>query len=232
MISSRAETEAVSFDSGWVVLYRSAIDLPLPHISVVYGLRIAVHPTKTGSVCEQDFSASDALSSLNSATAGHINAGTPSHKVRRFAGRRDESCTAFSGPHLNRMNSSSYQCLTNRAIDRDVCWLNMSYQPDPPESLPKYLAEGLQKQSPTTLREIEKYARQLAEYAEREAEKQLEERVIDQEEEKGVVDTIPDTIPSKACITIKTINENRYYYWQWREGEKIKSQYIKPVTED
>jgi hypothetical protein len=28
------------------------------------------------------------------------------------------------------------------------------------------------------------------------------------------------------------INNNRYYYWQWREGEKVKSKYKSPVNPD
>jgi hypothetical protein len=34
---------------------------------------------------------------------------------------------------------------------------------------------------------------------------------------------LPDDVPSKATITGKAINDNRYYYWQWRDGEQIKS---------
>jgi len=36
----------------------------------------------------------------------------------------------------------------------------------------------------------------------------------------------------KATITIKKSNDNRYYYWQWREGNKIKSKYKGPVNSD
>lgn len=40
----------------------------------------------------------------------------------------------------------------------------------------------------------------------------------------------PDDVPAKATITIKEINDNRYYYWQWRDGDKIRSQYKGPVS--
>ncbi|ELY26512.1 hypothetical protein C500_15155 [Natrialba magadii ATCC 43099] len=43
---------------------------------------------------------------------------------------------------------------------------------------------------------------------------------------------LPDDVPAKATITIKEINDNRYYYWQWRDGEKIRSQYKGPVSPD
>jgi len=34
---------------------------------------------------------------------------------------------------------------------------------------------------------------------------------------------------SKGTLTKKTINGREYYYLQWREGEKVKSQYVAPV---
>ncbi len=35
--------------------------------------------------------------------------------------------------------------------------------------------------------------------------------------------------PSKGTLTTKTINRREYYYLQWREGKKVKSQYVAPV---
>ena len=35
---------------------------------------------------------------------------------------------------------------------------------------------------------------------------------------------------SKRTPTMNTINDREYYYLQWREGEKVKSQYIAPVS--
>lgn len=35
--------------------------------------------------------------------------------------------------------------------------------------------------------------------------------------------------PSKGTLTTKTINEREYYYLPWREGEKVKNQYVAPV---
>lgn len=35
---------------------------------------------------------------------------------------------------------------------------------------------------------------------------------------------------SKGTLTTKTIDDREYYYLQWREGEKVKSQYVAPVT--
>lgn len=35
---------------------------------------------------------------------------------------------------------------------------------------------------------------------------------------------------SKVTLTTKTIDDRKYYYLQWREGEKVKSQYVAPVS--
>jgi hypothetical protein len=35
---------------------------------------------------------------------------------------------------------------------------------------------------------------------------------------------------SKATLTTKTIDEREYYFLQWRDAEKIKSQYVVPVS--
>jgi len=33
---------------------------------------------------------------------------------------------------------------------------------------------------------------------------------------------------SKGTLTTKTIDDREYYYLQWREGERVKSQYVAP----
>lgn len=35
---------------------------------------------------------------------------------------------------------------------------------------------------------------------------------------------------SKGTLTTKTIDERDYYYLQWREGDRVKSQYVAPVN--
>lgn len=49
---------------------------------------------------------------------------------------------------------------------------------------------------------------------------------------EDTADELPDDVPAKATTTIKEINGNRYYYWQWRDGEKIRSKYKGPVNSD
>lgn len=71
------------------------------------------------------------------------------------------------------------------------------------------------------------YAEELAEHKEREA--RLEEEA-GQDEMEERLDSLPDDVPAKATITTKEINGNRYYYWQWREGDKVCSKYKRPVN--
>lgn len=90
---------------------------------------------------------------------------------------------------------------------------------------PKYILEGLEKQSPDTLREIAQIATEMADRKESQFEAKLEKQEVDDQPK----DLNRDDAPASATLTIKEINENRYYYWQWRESEKIKSEYIQPV---
>ncbi|MFC7205238.1 hypothetical protein ACFQJC_17140 [Haloferax namakaokahaiae] len=104
----------------------------------------------------------------------------------------------------------------------------MSYKPPtPPTNLPTGVVDALNKSSPNRLRDVARYAEELAEHKEREA--RLEEEPPEGELEERS-DDLPDDVPTKATITIKEINDNRYYYWQWREGDKIKSKYKGPVN--
>lgn len=36
--------------------------------------------------------------------------------------------------------------------------------------------------------------------------------------------------PTRATVTVKTINDNQYLYYQWSEDGKTKSEYIAPVN--
>ena len=102
-------------------------------------------------------------------------------------------------------------------------------QPTPPAGLPAELVDTLNEASPEQLRDVAHYAEGLAEHKEREARLGEESAEKDIEERP---DNLPDDVPSKATITIKEINDNRYYYWQWREGEKVTLKYKGPVNPD
>jgi len=106
----------------------------------------------------------------------------------------------------------------------------MSYEsPTPPADLPTDIVNTLNSYSPDQLQQVARYTKQLAEHKAREA-RLKEESEEDKIDERP--DDLPDDVPAKATITIKEINDNRYYYWQWREGEKIRSKYKAPVNPD
>ncbi len=106
----------------------------------------------------------------------------------------------------------------------------MSYEPPtPPAELPADIVDTLNGCSPDQLQHVARYAEAVAEHKEREA-RLNEESEEDEIEERP--DDLPDDVPAKATITIKEINDNRYYYWQWREGDTVTSKYKGPVNPD
>lgn len=120
----------------------------------------------------------------------------------------------------------------------------MSADPPPsPDSVPKYIRDGLEKQDAATLRTISQYAEQLADYLEEQAERDLEaasERATDEPPNDWDDDEWDDALEdaydkadipnSKGTLTTKTIDGRDYYYLQWREGDQVKSQYVAPVV--
>jgi len=106
----------------------------------------------------------------------------------------------------------------------------MSYEsPTPPAELPTDIVNTLNGYSPDQLQHIARYAEELAEHKDREARLKGEP---EDDEIDDRPDGLPDDVPAKATITIKEINDNRYYYWQWREGGRVLSQYKGPVNSE
>lgn len=117
-------------------------------------------------------------------------------------------------------------------------------RPQPPESIPKYLREGVQKQDVATLRDLAEYAAAMADYQESEAKRKLEERadqdvdeIPDEWDEEEWEETLEEArerahlAETKGTLTIKTIDGNDYYYLQWWDSAKegTSSQYVAPV---
>ncbi|WP_424016113.1 hypothetical protein ACOZ4N_00500 (plasmid) [Halorientalis pallida] len=115
--------------------------------------------------------------------------------------------------------------------------------PIPPDELPDYLVDAIDRQDPDRLRLVSNYALSLAGWKERQAEQEVSEQAEqdpdevpdewDEDDWEAVKEEAVDKAgiaSTKGTITTKTINGNDYYYLQWREGEKIKSQYISPVS--
>jgi transcription elongation GreA/GreB family factor len=119
-------------------------------------------------------------------------------------------------------------------------------KPPTPE-LPKYLREPLENQSPERLEAVAAYAADLTEWKRRQQQEELDRRraedEVDEEEleelDEREISTDPEDyedVPTNgAYITVKTTKETadksyRYFYWQWREGDSWKNEYIAPVN--
>ena len=121
-------------------------------------------------------------------------------------------------------------------------------KPTPSDLLPRYIVEELQKQDSEALRAVANYAQDLRVY--RAVEAKADQSPLDTQHRKqvtvdeltakahskGISDDVADLdtivekgVPMKTSIVAKTINDNEYYYFQWREDDRIKSEYIAPV---
>ena len=104
-------------------------------------------------------------------------------------------------------------------------------EPDPTDDVAQYLLDGLDRQDADALRSIAAYAERLADWRELQAAADLEDgddEVVRESSED--LDDLPDDVPGKASVVVKEINDNRYEYYQWREGSKVKSRYKAPVN--
>jgi len=123
---------------------------------------------------------------------------------------------------------------------------DVSEKPPTPD-LPKYLREPLEKQSPERLETVASYATELAEWKRRQRQQEVEHRRAEDEVDDEELEELEDrgisidpadyeNVPaSGAYITIKTTKQTgeksyRYFYFQWREGDTWKNEYIAPVN--
>lgn len=100
------------------------------------------------------------------------------------------------------------------------------HEPTPPADVPAAVADAADELSPEQLEQLAEYASDLAEHR-----KTAEDRGDGGEPAEEAAD-LPEDVPPNATVTVKEINDNRYYYWQWREGDRIKSKYKGPVNPD
>jgi hypothetical protein len=115
-------------------------------------------------------------------------------------------------------------------------------EPDPPKIAPKYLREGLPKQSPETLRAIAGYANALADYKIKQAQAEVTAEAVDKidtaeqwdedewNRELGAAYDKANIELGTGSITVNQIDGRGYYYLKWSENGQFQSQYIAPVS--
>ncbi|GAB7095352.1 hypothetical protein JCM30237_25050 [Halolamina litorea] len=124
--------------------------------------------------------------------------------------------------------------------------------PEPPETLSESVVESVADLDAEELTALADYTSALSDYAGALATHRREARQSAEEVSGGTGDDVagaddaddagedrtdsiadaedrPEGVPAKASTTIKEINGNRYHYWQWRDGDKIRSQYKGPA---
>src|SRR6056297_2158630 len=99
-------------------------------------------------------------------------------------------------------------------------------RPAAPADLPEIVVDALDELDPDQLRSAARYAERLADHEDRGGRREGES---DEDDVEDPGDDPPEGVPAKATLTTKTINGNRYYYWQWRDGETVTSKYEGPV---
>jgi len=113
----------------------------------------------------------------------------------------------------------------------------------PTPDLPKYLREPLEKQSPERLETVAAYAQELADWKRQQRQDELKQRraeeEVDEEQLAELEDRDVSTDPAEyedvpvsgAYITVKETKPGYYYYYfQWRDGDTWKNEYIAPVN--
>ncbi|MDS0478548.1 hypothetical protein [Natrinema sp. 1APR25-10V2] len=99
-------------------------------------------------------------------------------------------------------------------------------RPSPPAALDRTHREALaelESSDPATLRTASRYLETLAAWK--------EDRTADDEAKPtpadGEPDTYPDGVPDRASVSVTEIAGTEYYYYQWREGDEIRSETVR-----
>ena len=106
----------------------------------------------------------------------------------------------------------------------------MSEEPKPPDAA-AYLVDALDRQDAETLREVAEYALERAAWLDRDLEPDEladgDEEIVDQEETaKG---TVVEKLISCGKESCSSCPHGPYQYRQWRDGDKVRSEYLGPV---
>lgn len=103
-------------------------------------------------------------------------------------------------------------------------------EPEPPAEIPDDLASQLQNLDADTLYTIASYVEALADARSEADDREEGDGGEPDLDDQG--DELPEDVPSKASLVQKEINDNRYWYYQWREGDTVTSEYKEPVNPD
>jgi hypothetical protein len=104
---------------------------------------------------------------------------------------------------------------------------------DAPETVPNYVAEGLERQDEETLRDIQEYVTELIEWQNERVDP--EEVLEDEEEVVGVEEDERGTVVEKKVPCGKDCDgcpHGPYRYLAYREGNTVKTEYLGPVEEE
>lgn len=111
--------------------------------------------------------------------------------------------------------------------------MNQTTEPVAPESIPKYIRDGIERQEVSTLRELATWAKDLAEYRElRPIEVDDGEELVEVNEENDdavgtkVVKKVPCGKDCGGCP------HGPYEYRVHRDGKQLAWEYIGPVTDE
>lgn len=102
-------------------------------------------------------------------------------------------------------------------------------QPNAPESLPKYLAEGMEKQDDDTLRDVIAHAHELLDYREQ-AEPEIPEdaEIVEGETDSNSGLVVKENVKcgKSNCKCTDGDLHGPYLYRYWKEGNTTKSEYV------
>lgn len=103
-------------------------------------------------------------------------------------------------------------------------------EPSRPSSAPAYAINPLERQDSETLRELAEYCHNLAEYKEHKSIEEIVEREdVPDEVQERLQEPGPTIVEQKRKCnkdSCSTCPHGPYKYKYWREGDKIKSEYI------
>jgi hypothetical protein len=109
-------------------------------------------------------------------------------------------------------------------------------------NLPAHVRDAVDELSVEELEDLADYAQALADWKREQPpaspdtapEDAVDDDVVEDLEEQGVSmdpDDYDDVPATGAYITVKEPKQGyRYYYWQWRDGDTWKNEYIAPVN--